>query len=236
MLFIRFSYRRESGKVDRKEEVFFVSKNVNRGVLYVLSLIILAFGIICNTKSDFGVTPIISVPYAISVIKGFNFGNTSMVMYVILAVVEYLLKWEKFKLYDVLQIPLSFVFTRMFNIFGQYLPDASGLGGRIFFLIIGITCTGIGAGMSLNCRLVPNPGDGIVQAISDRVHKSVGFVKNVIDFTCVAITCAIGFAATGHLVGVGVGTVCAMIGVGRVIAVYNHFFREKSLTLMGLEM
>lgn len=32
--------------------------------------------------------------------------------------------------------------------------------------------------MSLNMRIIPNPGDGIVQAIADFVHKGVGITKN----------------------------------------------------------
>ena len=39
----------------------------------------------------------------------------------------------------------------------------------------------------------------------------------------------------GHLVGVGVGTILAMIGVGRTIAVFNHFTYEKMKELAGVE-
>ena len=45
-------------------------------------------------------------------------------------------------------------------------------------LIAGIVLTGIGAAMSLNMRVIPNPGDGIVQAIADFVRKPVGITKN----------------------------------------------------------
>jgi uncharacterized membrane protein YczE len=46
------------------------------------------------------------------------------------------------------------------------LPDAVFIPARIICLIIGIALTGIEAAMNLNARLVPNPGDGIVQAIA----------------------------------------------------------------------
>ncbi|MBR1815956.1 MAG: hypothetical protein IJ763_04575 [Lachnospiraceae bacterium] len=205
-----------------------------RWLLYIVGLLVLALGIILNTKADYGVSPIISVPYSISQIGGFNFGNASFVMYLVLAIIEYLLKWKNFKLYDLLQIPLSVVFTRFFNIFGKYIPAPTTIPSRIICLVIAIILTGIGAAMSMNARLVPNPGDGIVQAISDRVKKSAGLCKNCLDISCVLLTCTIGLMATGSLVGVGIGTVAAMIGVGRVIAVYNHFFKDKTFKLMGL--
>lgn len=206
-----------------------------RWLLYILGLMIIALGIILNTKSAFGVTPIISVPYCVSIIRHMNFGNASLVMYVILAIVEYILKGRNFRLYDLLQIPLSIGFTRLFNLFGALLPEPGSIGGRIICLVFGIIFTGVGAAMSMNARLVPNPGDGIVQAISDRVGKKVGICKNVFDIGCVTLTILIGVLSTGHLVGVGIGTIAAMVGVGRVIAAYNALFGQKSADLMGIE-
>lgn len=205
-----------------------------RWILYLLGFVALAFGIILNTKSDFGVTPIISVPYCISEIHHLNFGNASMVMYTVLAIVEYLLKGRNFKLYDLLQIPLSFGLTRLFNVFGAELPNPATLGGRIVCLILGIIFTGLGASLSMNARLVPNPGDGIIQALSDRIHKKVGICKNCFDIGCVALTAVIGLVSTGHLVGIGIGTIAAMIFVGRVIALYNALFGKKAGELMGV--
>ncbi|MDO4622842.1 MAG: DUF6198 family protein [Eubacteriales bacterium] len=202
--------------------------------LYTFGLLILALGIILNTKSQLGVSPIISVPYSFSAVFGLNFGNASLVMYCILAAIEYLLEWERFKLYDLLQIPLSIVFTRFFNLFGALLPEATNVPEKAACLIAGIILTGIGAAMSMNARLVPNPGDGIVQAISDRVKKPTGFCKNCLDVGCVCTTLLVGFLFAGHPVGVGIGTIAAMIGVGRVIALYNHLFLEKTKLQMGI--
>ena len=63
--------------------------------------------------------------------------------------------------------------------------------------------------MSLNMRIVPNPGDGIVQAIADTVRKSVGFTKNSFDLFNISVTIILSLACTGHLVGVGIGTILA---------------------------
>lgn len=54
-------------------------KMVNRIIIYVAGLLVLALGIILNTKAGLGVLPIISVSYSISQINGFNFGNTKIV-------------------------------------------------------------------------------------------------------------------------------------------------------------
>ena len=57
----------------------------------VISLLILAMGIILNTKSGLGVSPIISVAYSVSTIAGVNFGNTTFALYAVFVAVEILL-------------------------------------------------------------------------------------------------------------------------------------------------
>ena len=41
-------------------------------------------------------------------------------------------------------------------------------------------------------KIVPNPADGLAQAVGDALHKGMGFGKNTIDFISVLITCGIG--------------------------------------------
>ena len=145
-------------------------------------------------------------------------------------------------LMDFLQIPLSIVFTRFLNLFSKYIPDVSTdrksatavFVIRLFVLALALVLTGIGAALSLNMRIVPNPGDGIVQAIADCIHKSVGFTKNCVDMICVALTVIICLIS-GKLYGIGIGTIIAMIAVGRIIVLFNHFTKEKLVRLTGVE-
>lgn len=224
-----------------------------RIVFYIMGLLILAMGLTLNTKAGLGVSPIISVSYSVSQIFQLNFGNTTMFLYCAFVVVELILhsiQWWKHPehnqrfmlLMDLLQIPLSLVFTRFLNLFGSFLPDfstnAAGWSNqlllRLVILILAILCTGIGAAMSLSMRLVPNPGDGIVQTLADCIHRNVGFTKNCFDLCNIALTILLGFLLAGHLVGVGIGTVLAMIGVGRVIALFQHLAGRKIALLSGM--
>ena len=171
-------------------------QTINRIIFYITGLLILAMGLTLNTKAGLGVSPIISVSYSISQIMGMNFGNTTMGLYCVFVVVELILHFirdrrsEKTEgavlehanrmnrklvfLMDVLQIPLSMIFTRFLNLFAKVIPDFSEgeadgkqYAVRFAVLILALILTGIGAAMSLNMRIIPNPGDGIVQAIAD---------------------------------------------------------------------
>ncbi|MEE0434856.1 MAG: DUF6198 family protein [Peptococcaceae bacterium] len=220
-----------------------------RLTFYSIGLLVLAMGISLNTKSCLGVSPLISVAYSISEIFSLNFGNMTLLWYSLFVFVELCLHlWQnraaanrqRLKLLlvaDLLQIPLSIVFTRFLNLFDHLIPTLTNaeFSTRLTMLIAAIICTGVGAAMSLNMRLIPNPGDGIVQALADVSGKSVGFTKNGFDLTCLLLTIAISFALSGHLIGVGIGTLLAMIGVGRTIAVFNRFAQAPMLQLATLK-
>ena len=46
-----------------------------------------------------------------------------------------------------------------------------GYAGRILVLVLAIAATGVGAAFDIDVKLVPNPGDGIVQALADLAQK-----------------------------------------------------------------
>lgn len=102
-------------------------QKINRVIFYAAGLLILALGIILNTKAG---------------------------LYTVFVVLEMFMHTIK-------------------NMYDRRHGDA--------VLAAALVCTGIGAAMSLNMRIVPNPGDGIVQAIADCIHQSVGNTKNGFD-------------------------------------------------------
>lgn len=219
-----------------------------RTVFYLAGMIILAFGIILNTKSGLGVSPIISVAYSVSEIWKLNFGNMTMIWYSLFVLVEIVIHMFLGKkhlfLLDVLQFPVSLIITRFMNLFSGLLPDFAtdcvgtfwgSMAGRLIVLAFAIIFTGIGAAASLNMRMIPNPGDGVVQAISDLTRMSVGNTKNCFDAGCVAMTVVLCLICIHRVIGIGVGTILAMLGIGRVIAVFNHFLKEKMLEMAGMK-
>ena len=100
-----------------------------RGIIYFIGLIVLALGIVLNTKTLLGVSPIISIPYNICHIWHLNLGAITFVFYCFCVLIEAILKGKEFKLYELLQIPMSLVTSVFINIFDQYLnivPDTLG--------------------------------------------------------------------------------------------------------------
>ena len=213
-------------------------KTIYRWTIYILGMLILAFGITLNTKTGMGVSPVISLGYSVSQIWQLNFGNTVFVMYALFVAGQFALRGRRSRWQDLLQLPLSLVFSRVLNLCSAlitYDNTAHSFAFNFVLLLGAVALTGLGVAMTINMRLVPNPGDGIVQAVAERMGRDQGFAKNVFDVGCVCITVTMGLISSGRIVGIGVGTVAAMIGVGRIIALVNHFLKEKMCRAAGVK-
>ncbi len=206
-----------------------------RVVLYLFGMVVLALGLTLNTEAGLGSSAIISVPYTISQGTGISLANLTLVLYCLFVAAQFVIKGKNRKLTDALQIVLSIVFTRFMALFKMALGYQSGnFGMDLVTLIAGLVLTGVGAALTVDMRLVPNPGDGIVSCIADRAGKELGFTKNCVDLCSVGISLILGCLFGSPLLGIGLGTVLSMIGVGRVIAVFNHFAKEPLQKMAGL--
>ena len=63
----------------------------------------------------------------------------------------------------------------------------------------------------------------------------LGLSKNIVDITCVTITSVLSMTVSHRILGVGIGTLIAMIGIGRVIAFVNKLSGEKLALLLQEE-
>lgn len=215
---------------------------LNRYLFYSLGVILLTAGITLNTKTALGVSPLISLPYAVSQIWTLSFPLMTFILYAFFVILQIIIKGKNRQAKDLLQLPLSVVFSLLLDIFSRCYDSFIATLGiqtdslifRFALLLLAIAMTGVGAATMVAMKLIPNPADGLAEAVGGAFKKSMGFGKNFVDFSTVAITCAVGIASSGHLVGVGIGTVLAMIGVGRCIALFYHLCLDKMICAAGI--
>ena len=206
-----------------------------RWFIYLVGMIVLALGLILNIEAGLGSSAIMSVAYTISQGTGLNLGNMTLVIYCLFIAAQMVINDKNRSWLDLLQLPLSLVFTRFMNLFKAAIPYKSGfLPTDLLMLAAGIVLTGIGAAMTVDMQLIPNPGDGIVGSIARRCGRELGFCKNCFDLGCVAASLLVGLCFGNALLGIGLGTVISMVGVGRVIAVFNHFCKAPLTKAAGL--
>jgi len=223
--------------------------------LYLLGLACLATGMTINTKTGLGAAAAMSLPFTIAQLTNVNLGDVTLGTYVIFIALQMVIhtrlerkrgipstkiRWLK----DLAQFLVAIGVTRVINVISVLIP-ALGEGNvgpfwdsvpvRILVLVFGVSITGVGAAITLNMRMVPNPVDGLVHAIADSWGKTVGFTKNCFDVVNVIISVTLSLIFTGKLIGVGIGTFLAMVGCGRVISLFNQLFSEQICHLAGME-
>lgn len=221
-----------------------MKKNVKyRWGIYFLGIVILTCGLTLNTKAVLGTAPIISIAYAASNILEISLGDASFIEYLFFVTIEIgihiISKQERRILFqDLLQIPFSIIFTRFLNLFASQIPsfEESGLPIQLGVLAGAIFLTGIGASMMLDMNLIVNPGDGIVKAVSEAAKKEIGITKNIFDCCCLLSTILFCRLCKSPIIGIGLGTICSMLGVGRVMHLFNYFMKQKISQKAGVEI
>lgn len=195
--------------------------NFKRVCIYIIGLVILGCGIDLNTKTQLGVSPIISVAYNVAYLTHIPLGVMTFLYYVLFVLIQWLLLGKEFDYFQFFQIPASLVTSIFIQFFDNILPVANSYPTRILLLILAIIITAIGASLTVGMKIVPNPADGLADVIGKKLNKGFGFGKNVFDCTSLIISLVIGLIFTGGILGIGVGSLISMILTGRVIALFE---------------
>ncbi len=86
--------------------------------------------------------------------------------------------------------------------------------------------------MTVNMNLVPNPPDGLTDLIGKKLNKDFGFAKNIFDSISIVMTIIICLVFSDHIIGIGVGTLIAVLMIGRTAAWLNKRWKHK-LQIIG---
>lgn len=203
-------------------KTFFKDITWKRVVIYIVGIAVLACGITMNTKTDLGVSPVISVAYNISVISGIPIGVMTFVYYVLLILIQRILLGRDFDNIQWLQAVTSLITSAFIQFYDFALPAPDSLALRILMLVGAIVITAAGICLTVGAGLVPNPADGLAKAVGIKTGKSLGFGKNLLDFVCMVAALIIGFVFLRKILGIGPGTVATMIFTGRVVALLQR--------------
>ncbi len=92
--------------------------------------------------------------------------------------------------------------------------------------------TALGATLIVSARLVPVAPDGMVQTLSQVFHCEFGKVKYLFDGACLCIALAYGLVRTGAVVGIGVGTVVAVLLSGGICTFWGRLLNRRLMAFM----
>ena len=215
------------------------NKLAARWLIYVAGMSIQGLGLYLNARCGLGTSALLGVAYVGSLASDMTFGDASKIVFALYIVAQFIVRgWKGKQWRDLLQLPVALFVGEVFNLLDAVFPTElvqSSWALRILVLICAVTFNGIGATLAVNMRLIPSPGDGIVQALADRTGMELGKMKRIMDCTMVVLAVIMSFALFGRLEGVGLGTVVAIFGVGKIISKCNRLFGAQIRTAAGMD-
>lgn len=203
---------------------------LKRYVLFIIGLFFAGIGVAFTKHGELGVSPISSVANVMSCkFTFFSIGSWLILWNCVLIVGQILILRKDFKLYQFLQIPLSFLFG-FFTDFGMWLVSFIPVPNyfiKLLMLFIGIVVLALGIALSVIANVIMNSGEAIVKAISDKTGFEFGNVKVAFDISCVTLALVLSLLFFDfRIVGIREGTILSALCTGFVVKFFSRHLRE----------
>ena len=204
-----------------------------RIAVYLAGVVVLCLGVVLNTRTGLGTAAMSTIPYSMQLIEGVSLGTASFAIYCVFVVLQ-LAMVRYFDVKILLQIPVSLLFGVLTDVFDIWvLPFyATSFAASLVMLACAILLTGLGVTLVVSARLVPVATDGMVQTLAEKLGWEFGKAKDLFDGTCACITIVYSFVRVGHIVGIGLGTVAAVLFTGGVCTMWGRLLKEPLARFM----
>lgn len=202
---------------------------------YILGLVLMAFGLVFIKRLQLGISPISSVPDAISMVTPFTLGNVTIAFHVICVIGQIVVN-KKPTLRILLTLPLAIGFGYLIDLFMfimDYTIDPMWL--RIVLLVPGVIVSALGVVLIVGADLMLPAPDAFMRTISAVYKLPLSKVKTTGDIIWVSTSIIIDLACTGSLHSVGLGTVCSALFVGKCIGLFNKYWSNLNMPPLVFE-
>ena len=150
-----------------------------------------------------------------------SLGTSSIICYLLFVLAQCILS-KKVTLPYLLEVPLSFAFGFLTDLYDFFIPDMEfHVLLRILLFAITMFVTAMGIYLCVKTNVVLTPPDGIVKTISEVFSIAFSTVKNTFDISMVIISVLLCLGNHTKLYGIGIGTILSALLLGRIINIYE---------------
>lgn len=199
-------------------------KKMSNYFKFVLSLIIMGFGIAVVTKSNLGTSAISSIPYVLSQVFSLSFGTFTLIINLTYFLIQLIVLNKNFPKQQYLQIIVGPILGLFIDVSMKILQsiNVSVYYLQIFILLVGCFIIGFSIWLQISANVVTNPTEGMVKLIANKINKEFSLVKILFDVFLVIIASIISIIGLGKIVGVREGALISAFFVGYVIRFINY--------------
>ncbi|GEQ04244.1 YczE/YyaS/YitT family protein [Staphylococcus gallinarum] len=208
---------------------------LQRYALFLLSIFIMGMGISLVTLSHLGTTPITSPPFILSLSQPISFGVLTMCTNIIFVLFEIIILGKQFPKEQYLQLivgPILGISIDLWSLVIIYIPKPFYII-KLLMVLVGCTIIAYSTILQLKAKVVNNPAEGVVKALSKKTAKSFGTIKLYFDITLVVIAILISLLTIGTIEGVREGTIISALIVGLIIKKLQFIEQKYSSRLIN---
>ena len=182
-----------------------------RWIIFMLGLIIMAFGIVLMIKADIGSAPWDVLHIGLFIQLGLTIGSWSIIVgFVVILLTSILMKeWPQVGTF--LNMVLVGVFIDLFMLIPM-LQTPPGFWGKLFMLALGIVIIGYGIGLYIAPKCGAGPRDSLMLALTTKTGWKVQYIRGAMEIVVLAV---------GWLLGgpVFLGTLIFTFGIGSIVGI-----------------
>lgn len=202
---------------------------IKRVLVYVLGLFFYSLGIALTAKTDLGIAPISTFPYALSFILPFSFGVCTFFLTITYILIQIVILGKEFEKRQYLQIVVGILFSTFvdFSMFILSPVAPQSYISRLIVLIIGCFILAFGITLSVISNVIIPPAEGAINAIATKLNKNFGNVKIAFDSTVVVLAIIVSLVFLGRLEGFKEGTIISVFVTGYFTKVQMKVLKDK---------
>ncbi|QQE76627.1 YitT family protein [Brevibacillus composti] len=164
---------------------------VIRYAMFVLGLLVSAFGCVLMIKANLGVSPWDVFHIGLQKTFGLTIGLWTQIVGAIVILLSYVLAKIKPTFGMFLNMVCFGLFLDMF-LWLNLIPSVEGMAQRIVMLLIGLLVISVGIGMYISPRLGAGPRDSFMLAMHERMGWSIQKVRLIIEISVLLAGAALG--------------------------------------------
>lgn len=197
-------------------------KYLNRIIIYVCGIFLLALGGVIAIKSNLGASPVSSLPLSISTVTNISLGTCAAILFITYVFLQIILLKKDFMPIQLLQIIFAILFGQLMNFFNVIIDfNVNSFIIRLLICSISFFISAFGVVFTITANMVPVAPDGLVQVLSNKFNRPFGKIKIYFDCIIVVISGVILILSGNGISGLGIGTILSALLVGRIVAAIN---------------
>lgn len=186
-----------------------LSQHVLKWSIYIVGLLIMAFGIVLIIKADLGASPWDVFHIGLYKQLGLTIGSWSIIVGFFILLISALLMKRLPQIGAFLNMLLVGVFIDMYMMI-PFFTTPTTLSGKIIMLLIGIIVNGYGMGLYISSRAGAGPRDSLMIALTEITKWKVQYIRSGME----VIVLIIGWFLGGP---VFFGTIIYSVIIGYVV-------------------